>query len=538
MEADFFRCLLPVLARVISGARCRRMAFPAPGLFSLGLSGAAPPDEADTPAPKYLHGRAGPGRFFLFVSDQKPLYPPKPPAKAMWLRKRLEGRRILGVLGHWPRRAAALCLSAGEGRFLVIDAKAGLSLADSLPEDFGVEPDWPTFERVRRDPDIWHEYLQISPRLRRALAVLPLAEATSLYDAVKKGLTDGFYVATPAPANAATPPVSPGLPLDVMCRRMPGMAPGVTLTPFPDALAAAAAFCGPHFFAEAGGNEAQKTVASQRDQARRTTRALANLDRDQARLSTMVEEGLFAEAITANLHALNPHARVDSLTVEHPEKGTMTHGLDPRLTIIQNMNRLFTRAAKGRRGLVVVAARRAALSAADGAADPDAGWPSRPPPSPAAGGRGTAGTAPGKTAIPGGHGTGTFHGIPAHVYTTSDGFTVLRGKNARANEDLVRKAASPFDYWFHVADGPGSHVILRRDHPGREVPRQSLLQAATLAALASWRAQDAKAEVLVALVRDVRRGKGFAPGQVRVDEIVETLSVKLDPSLEKNLRQP
>jgi predicted ribosome quality control (RQC) complex YloA/Tae2 family protein len=123
------------------------------------------------------------------------------------------------------------------------------------------------------------------------------------------------------------------------------------------------------------------------------------------------------------------------------------------------------------------------------------------------------------------------------VYATSDGFTVLRGKNARANEELLRKAASPFDYWFHVADGPGSHVILRRDHPGREVPRQSLIEAATLAALASWRARDAKAEVLMALVKDVRRGKGFAPGQVRVDDIVETLAVALDATLENRLRQ-
>ncbi|NMC48272.1 MAG: DUF814 domain-containing protein [Desulfovibrio sp.] len=210
----------------------------------------------------------------------------------------------------------------------------------------------------------------------------------------------------------------------------------------------------------------------------------------------------------------------------------MTLALDPRLTIIQNMNRLFDRAAKGRRGLAVVAARRAALSEPGGTADSRAGWPhaARPIGGPSNASPRKTGTAPPRAGE-------SFRGIPAHVYTTDDGLTVLRGKNAKANEDLLRKAASPFDYWFHVRGGPGSHVILRRDHPGQEVPRQSLLQAATLAALASFKSEDSRAEVLMAQVRDVRRSKGFAPGQVRVEAVMETLSVTLDRTLENRLRR-
>ncbi|KUG29945.1 hypothetical protein ASZ90_000163 [hydrocarbon metagenome] len=44
--------------------------------------------------------------------------------------------------------------------------------------------------------------------------------------------------------------------------------------------------------------------------------------------------------------------------------------------------------------------------------------------------------------------------------------------------------------------------------------------------------------MLMALVGDVRRGKGFAPGQVQVDRLVETLAVNLDPELENSLRLP
>jgi hypothetical protein len=548
MEADFFRCLAPMLARTLTGARCRKIAFPAPGLFSLGLSGAAAPQVPDTPesaalhdftpsppptAPRFLHGRTGPGRFLLFFSDHKPAYPAAPPAKAMWLRKRLDGRRILGVLGDWPTRRLALVLSQGEGRYFVIDAKAGLSLADALPEDFGREPDWPDLAAVRRDPDVWQAHPQVTPRLRRAVAGLPEEASRTFYEAVRRGEPDGFFVIMPGPAGQAASGASPdALPLDVFCRAMPGLPPGAVSTPFPDPLAAAAAFGAPHFFAAAGGDEAKKVAVSEKTAARRLAKALERLDRDAARLTAMIGQGDFAEAIAANLHGLDARARTPDLTLAHPEKGMMTQALDPRLTILENMNRLFERAAKGRRGLAVVAARRAALADPARAGDPGAGWPARP--------AGPAAKAPpaARRQAGGEPEPGRFRGIPAHVYRTGDGFTVLRGKNARANEELLRKAAAPFDYWFHVAGGPGSHVILRRDHPGREVPRQSLVQAAVLAALASWRADDAKAEVLLALVKDVRRGKGFAPGQVRVDQIIETLAVDLDPALETALRQP
>ncbi|NDY58489.1 DUF814 domain-containing protein, partial [Desulfovibrio sulfodismutans] len=332
-------------------------------------------------------------------------------------------------------------------------------------------------------------------------------------------------------------------PLDVFCRPMPGLSPQATLEAFPDPLSAAAAFGEPHFFAAASGDTAQKAVASEKNRARRTARAFSRLEQDAARLTDMIGQGAFAEAIAANLHHLDAKSRVPALTLEHPEKGTMTQDLDPRLTILENMNHLFSRAAKGRRGLAVVAARRAALNDPTKADDPLAGWPDRPSASggPAPGGKPAAKPAGGRaaksTAPADDLESGRFRGIPAHVYRTSDGFLVLRGKNARANEELLRKAASPFDYWFHVEGGPGSHVILRRDHPGREVPRQSLVEAATLAALASWRAGDAKANVLMALVRDVRRGKGFAPGQVQVEKLAETLAVNLSPELENTLRQ-
>ena len=128
-----------------------------------------------------------------------------------------------------------------------------------------------------------------------------------------------------------------------------------------------------------------------------------------------------------------------------------------------------------------------------------------------------------------------YKGLAIALFRSSDGFTIIRGKNKKANHDILSKAASPFDYWLHVADGPSSHVILKRDHPGREVPEATLTEAAILCGLKSYRSEDDKADIMYALVKDVRKVKGFAHGQVAVDKRLGTLRVKLDASLEKTL---
>jgi hypothetical protein len=179
---------------------------------------------------------------------------------------------------------------------------------------------------------------------------------------------------------------------------------------------------------------------------------------------------------------------------------------------------LFRQAAKGRRGLEHVARRRAGLPAGETPASGGASGGSIPLPKPAT------------PVLP-----KRYQGLAVTCFRTSDGFLALRGKSSQANHDMLSRAAAPFDLWFHVAGGPGSHVILRRDHPGQAVPESSLLEAAGLCALRSYRKDDAKAEVLCALVRDVRKIKGAALGSVAVDQVERTLLVALDPGLEARL---
>ena len=67
-------------------------------------------------------------------------------------------------------------------------------------------------------------------------------------------------------------------------------------------------------------------------------------------------------------------------------------------------------------------------------------------------------------------------------YITRDGWTVLAGRNNKENDILTHKMAAQNDIWFHAHGYPGSHVILRRDGRKEEPSKQSIEDAAGVAA--------------------------------------------------------
>jgi hypothetical protein len=123
-------------------------------------------------------------------------------------------------------------------------------------------------------------------------------------------------------------------------------------------------------------------------------------------------------------------------------------------------------------------------------------------------------------------------GLPANVqaFESSDGIEILRGRDAKGNWTLLR-LANPYDLWMHVEGGPGAHVIIRRAQ-GQELPQRSLLEAAHLALVKSWRRDSARAGVLCAQAQHVRLVKGGKPGSVRVDKVECALELQPDPDIE------
>ena len=95
---------------------------------------------------------------------------------------------------------------------------------------------------------------------------------------------------------------------------------------------------------------------------------------------------------------------------------------------------------------------------------------------------------------------------------TSGGFTVLVGKNNIQNDYLTFKIAAKSDYWFHVKNMPGSHVILLTD--GLEPSDADLTEAAILAAKNSKAADQERVEVDYTRAKNVKKPSGAKPGFV------------------------
>ncbi len=97
-------------------------------------------------------------------------------------------------------------------------------------------------------------------------------------------------------------------------------------------------------------------------------------------------------------------------------------------------------------------------------------------------------------------------------FTTSDGFTVLVGRNNRQNDRLTMKQANNNDIWFHTKNIPGSHTILVTE--GREPTPAAMEEAAVLAASHSRAKDSAQVPVDYTQVRNVSKPQGAKPGMV------------------------
>ncbi len=97
------------------------------------------------------------------------------------------------------------------------------------------------------------------------------------------------------------------------------------------------------------------------------------------------------------------------------------------------------------------------------------------------------------------------------------GFTVLVGKGARDNDALTFRVAEPRDFWLHVADYSGSHVVVRNPEELPSLPPEVLTRAAELAAWYS-KAREARGKIEVHHCRaaDVRKPRGAPAGLVEL----------------------
>ena len=119
-------------------------------------------------------------------------------------------------------------------------------------------------------------------------------------------------------------------------------------------------------------------------------------------------------------------------------------------------------------------------------------------------------------------------------FVSSDGFPILVGRNNLQNDALTLKTAQKRDWWFHIKNYPGSHVVILCD--GAKPPVQTMTEAAVLAATFSGASEASKVDVDYTEVRYVKKPMGAKPGKV-IYETYETAVVSPDAALAERLRR-
>lgn len=97
-------------------------------------------------------------------------------------------------------------------------------------------------------------------------------------------------------------------------------------------------------------------------------------------------------------------------------------------------------------------------------------------------------------------------------YVTTEGYKVLCGKNNVQNDILTTKTAAKGDYWFHVKNAAGSHVILLCD--GDEPSEKTFTEAAEIAAYNSKSRGGQNIAVDYTRAKNVKKPGGAKPGFV------------------------
>ncbi len=102
--------------------------------------------------------------------------------------------------------------------------------------------------------------------------------------------------------------------------------------------------------------------------------------------------------------------------------------------------------------------------------------------------------------------------VPGIRFKGPHGFEVVVGRNARDNDKVTFQVARSRDLWLHAQGYRGSHVVVRSG--GKDVPFDTVLFAARLAAGHSEARREDRVAVDYTERKNVWRPKGGAPGAV------------------------
>jgi predicted ribosome quality control (RQC) complex YloA/Tae2 family protein len=279
---------------------------------------------------------------------------------------------------------------------------------------------------------------------------------------------------------------------------------------------------------ETSGNVERLAAAADAELAVSENKVLASLESLTLRLSEYASISRFKELgdlVTSNLHAVARGQRWLKVEDFFHGNAPVEIELKPDLTPAQNAEIYYTRHRKARLGrgkveeeiahlqvtLEKIRRQRAAI-----ASNPD----------PAA-----LGTVARKAA--GARKPLIDAGTPGLVFF-SRSFRIIVGRTAKENDELLRRKVRGNDWWFHARDWPGAYVFVKAQ-PGKSLPLETMLDAATLAVHYSKGKTSGQGDVYYTQVKYLRRAKGAKKGTVLPTQ-EKNLHVKLDPARIERLR--
>jgi predicted ribosome quality control (RQC) complex YloA/Tae2 family protein len=113
------------------------------------------------------------------------------------------------------------------------------------------------------------------------------------------------------------------------------------------------------------------------------------------------------------------------------------------------------------------------------------------------------------------------------------GWTIIVGRSAKENDELLRRHVKGNDLWLHARDFAGSYVFIKQ-RSGKTVPLPALLDAANLALFYSKGRNAGRGELFYTQVKYLRRAKNGPKGLV-IPTQEKNLTVTLDDHRLKEL---
>jgi len=110
-------------------------------------------------------------------------------------------------------------------------------------------------------------------------------------------------------------------------------------------------------------------------------------------------------------------------------------------------------------------------------------------------------------------------------FQSSSGLEIMTGQDDESNDYLSLSLRHPNDLWFHVKGVSGSHVLLCCGESGQKADKESIQEAASLAAWFSKMRHGGKVTVSYCLAKQVKKPRGAETGTVSISK-EKTLKVR------------